>query len=190
MTRVAREQTRSSPSAEGERTTLRVRWDAFQRNGEIADGVRPEIAASWRRSAGVGLAPELAGAPIDEPVLRLRDSGPARRRFLRAGMELADELGAELGDTPATVVVCDDFGMVVHRVGSPAALHRAESVNLVPGGSWSEASVGTTGIGLALCRKIVQFHGGQIWLADVESGSGATFRFTLPEGDRVAQSRH
>lgn len=36
-----------------------------------------------------------------------------------------------------------------------------------------------TGIGLALCQKIVEFHGGQIWL-DASYTGGARFCFTLP----------
>ena len=37
-----------------------------------------------------------------------------------------------------------------------------------------------TGIGLAMARKIIEYHGGRIWL-DTEAPSGTTFRFTLPK---------
>lgn len=70
-------------------------------------------------------------------------------------------------------VRCTDDGIGVDPAAAErifVAFQRLHSQSEFPG----------TGIGLALCRKIAEFHGGEMWLDTGHAGPGTSFVLTLP----------
>ena len=52
-----------------------------------------------------------------------------------------------------------------------------------------DAKTEGSGIGLALVRRIVEVHGGQVWVESAGVGHGCTFCFTLPESPCIRKEK-
>jgi signal transduction histidine kinase len=67
-----------------------------------------------------------------------------------------------------------------HGLGIPleALPHVFEKFYRVEEAEWR--AVGGAGLGLAICRSIVEAHGGRIWATSAGRGAGSMFTFTLP----------
>ncbi|WP_330454847.1 MULTISPECIES: CHASE3 domain-containing protein [unclassified Streptomyces] len=87
-------------------------------------------------------------------------------------------------DEPCVITVgCeregDDWHFTVTDNGIGIAPEFAEKVFVIFQRLHGRDEYDGTGIGLALCRKIIEFHGGRIWL-DPDSRQGARVHFSLP----------
>jgi light-regulated signal transduction histidine kinase (bacteriophytochrome) len=92
------------------------------------------------------------------------------------------------GEAPPEVRVTadregDDWVFAVRDNGIGVEAEYAERVFALFQRLHTRSAYPGTGIGLAMCRRIVEYHGGRIWLdtdGDTGAETGATFRFTLP----------
>jgi len=71
------------------------------------------------------------------------------------------------------------FSVIDDGVGIP---HTGGEIFEAFNGRATHAEAGIGGMGLAICKRVVTRHGGQIW-AERPTGGGTAIRFTLPAGD-------
>ena len=135
----------------------------------VLDDLSPEIRAQ-KAKVTVERLPELDCDPAQ--IARLFQNLVANALKFKGDKALAVHIGAEKARGEWRFFVRDT------GIGIDPAYHdrifaifkRLHSREQYPG----------SGIGLAVCKKIVEFHGGRIWV-ESRAGEGATFCFTLPQ---------
>ena len=110
-----------------------------------------------------------------------------RRRLLEVLQNLIDNAAKFMGPQPAPLV---EIGSNGYKNDMPVFFVSDNGIGIAP--EHHERIFGLfnkldplaegTGIGLALVRRIVEYHGGTIWVKS-EAGRGATFYFTLPAAE-------
>jgi signal transduction histidine kinase len=153
---------------------------AYARAGELSrervalEQVMAEVAEDLRP----GL--EAAGAALDVRPLPEVDGDPRQlRRVLQNLVANAVKFRSEtpprvevsaLSDREEWVVTVRDNGVGVDPEHAGRIFGMFSRVN---------GDTEGTGIGLSVCRRVVEAHGGRIWVEAAEGG-GSAFRFTLP----------
>lgn len=108
-----------------------------------------------------------------------------RKRLVEVLQNLIDNAAKYMGEQLLPTIKIGQTGV---EDGKPVFYVRDNGIGIAP--EYHEQIFGLfnkldpamegTGVGLALVKRIVEFHGGKIWV-ESEAGNGATFYFTLPQ---------
>ena len=133
---------------------------------DVVADLRPRLDDA-RAAVAVGPLPEVDGDP--QQLRRVLQNLLANAVKFRAQAPLRIEVSA-MRDSHEWVFTVRDNGIGV----SPEQAGRIFGMF-----ARADRERDGTGIGLAVCRRIVEAHGGRIWV-EPAAGGGSAFRFTLP----------
>ena len=111
-----------------------------------------------------------------------------RQRLTEVLQNLIENAIKYMGAQPQPLI---EIGQHEHKDGNPIFFIKDNGIGIAP--EYHERIFGLfnkldaqsegTGIGLTLVKRIVEFHGGRIWIESAE-GEGSTFFFTLPSAQQ------
>lgn len=130
------------------RANRRETWESFIRTGKIVDDSLPRpIAASWMRCRDLGVDPLLPKCAEFTPMSQINTQAEIYAE-LAAGVER--QVYEQIKEKGLLMTVSEANGRLLRTCGNKDVLLQADQLYFGPGAVWSERSVGTNAISLAL----------------------------------------
>ncbi|MBL7216198.1 MAG: response regulator [Desulfobacteraceae bacterium] len=120
------------------------------------------------------------GGGVRVSVELIADSGMRNADFSSSSNSAIRNPQSEIEGSAIEISVADT-GIGINPEDQARVFHEFEQLD----SSYDRKFEGT-GLGLGLTRKLVELHGGRIWVESEGEGKGSTFKFVIPLGDKVA----
>ncbi len=138
----------------------------------VLETVKLSLAAALHESGAVITCPELPAVWADGPQL-----AQVFQNIIGNAIKFRKAM------TPEIEIRVEKSGLLwlfsISDNGIGIAPEYAENIFVVFQRLHARTEYPGNGIGLAICKKIVEYYGGKIWV-ESQSGQGSTFKFTLP----------
>ncbi|OWW04078.1 Fis family transcriptional regulator [Rhizobium sp. R72] len=126
-------------------------YTCTQRDTAVANS---SIVASWRRCIAMHrLAPEQMRAPLRVSDLELKTVREACGTLIADAAAELDRLFATVGKSGCCLILTDHNGVALERRGLSGEDKHFHALGLWTGSVWTEASIGTNGIGTAIADE-------------------------------------
>ncbi len=130
----------------------------FLSNGDVPEGLLPEpIYRSWERCVNTGLSIDLSMQVAPADVRVLTELKQKNIQLLQQSQVEMENLYSHIQGTQSMVILSDADGTILHALGDPDFMTKAQRVALQPGVSWREDATGTNAIGTALVEQAPVF---------------------------------
>lgn len=137
----------------------------FQRGDGEVDGVTSVVLRSWSRCAERGI--DYRAAVDRDPAGRaaLAELRERSGELLEQAGGIMEHVFEQIRASGSMVILADADGVILHSLGDPDFVTRAQRVALQPGATWGETVRGTNAIGTALIERVpIEVCGGEHFL--------------------------